>query len=375
VVASIRLPGRADELVVRRPPWSRTHRPPTSRRVYAAAHVAAFPDGSIDWESTLAFRGHLWDHGFGIADAMDTAQRGMGLRWSDARELIARSGAAAHARGGLIACGAGTDQLADGVPHDLGAIRAAYEEQLEVVVAAGAVPILMASRALAAIGASAEEYVDLYTRLIERAGQPVVLHWLGEAFDPALRGYWGTADLSAAGDVVVQIAARTDGLVDGVKVSLLDPPFELALRGRLPPGVRLYTGDDFNFAGLIRGDESGHSDALLGIFAAIAAPAAEALLALDAGDFAWYDAVMNPTEVLGRKIFEAPTSHYKAGIAFVAWLNGFQPHFAMIDAFESRRDLAHLLDVFELAAAAGALLDPDLAVARVGELIAVRSSV
>jgi hypothetical protein len=373
-VAAIRLPGRPDDLVVPKPLWAPTHRPPTSRRVFAAAHVAAFPDGSIDWASTLAFRHHLWDHGFGIADAMDTAQRGMGLRWSDARELIARSGAAAHARGGLIACGAGTDHLAAGVRHDLRAIRAAYEEQLEVVVAAGAVPILMASRALAAISASPDEYVDLYTRLIERAGQPVVLHWLGDAFDPALHGYWGTPDLSAAGDVVVQIAARASGLVDGVKVSLLDPPYELALRDRLPVGVRLYTGDDFNFAGLIRGDESGHSDALLGIFAAIAAPAAEALLALDAGDFAWYDAVMNPTEVLGRKIFEAPTSHYKVGIAFVAWLNGFQPHFSMIDAFESRRELAHLLDVFELAAAAGALLDPDLAIARVGELIEARSS-
>jgi hypothetical protein len=374
VAASIRLPGRDGELVVETPRWADSYPPPTSRAVLAAAHVAARPDGTIDWDSTMAFRDYLWDNGFGLADAMDTAQRGMGLSWPQTQELIARSGARATQRGALIACGAGTDQLPDGVGHSLATIRAAYLDQLEVVQAAGARPILMASRALAASGATAHDYLDLYAELIGAAGEPVILHWLGEQFDPALRGYWGSADLREATDVVVQIIAAAPDRVDGVKVSLLDPDLELALRDRLPDGVRCYTGDDFNFASLIRGETSGHSDALLGVFAAVAAPAAHALHALDAGDLTTYDAVMGPAEVLGRKVFEAPTSAYKVGVAFLAWLNGFQPHFAMLAGLERQRSTAHLVQVFELAAACGALIRPDLAVERMTQLLAERSA-
>ena len=260
------------------------------------------------------------------------------------------------------------------VTHPLPTIRAAYREQLAVVQDAGARPILMASRALAASGAAAGDYIELYGELIEQADAPVILHWLGEQFDPALHGYWGSADLDKATDVVAEIAASANGRVDGVKVSVLDPARELALRDRLPAGVRLYTGDDFNFASLIRGDADGHSDALLGAFAAVAAPAAHALHALDAGDLETYDAVMGPAETLGRKVFEAPTSAYKVGVAFLAWLNGFQPYFAMIDGFERHRDTGHLVEVFELAAAAGALLQPELAVERMSELLATRGA-
>jgi Protein of unknown function (DUF993) len=374
VAASIRLPGRDGALDVETPRWNESYLPPTSRAVLAAAHVAAQPDGTVDWDSTMAFRDYLWDNGFGLADAMDTAQRGMGLSWPQTQELIARSGARAARRGALIACGAGTDQLPDGVAQSLPTIRAAYLDQLAVVRAAGARPILMASRALAASGASAHDYLDLYAELIAQAGEPVILHWLGEQFDPALRGYWGSADLRAATDVVAQLVAAAPDRVDGVKVSVLDPDLELALRHRLPEGVRCYTGDDFNFASLIRGDASGHSDALLGAFAAVAAPAAHALHALDIGDLATYDAVMGPAEELARKVFEAPTSAYKVGVAFLAWLNGFQPHFAMLDGLERQRSTTHLVEVFELAAVCGALIQPDLAVTRMSQLLAERGA-
>ena len=254
MAASIRLPGRATELVVEPPAWERGYPPPVTRVAFAAAHVAARPDGSVDWESTLAFRDYLWDNGFGLADAMDTAQRGMGLTWPQTQELIARSGARATERGAVLACGAGTDQLPDGDRLTLATIRAAYLDQLAVVEAAGARPILMASRALAATAEGAGDYLDLYAELIDRASRPVILHWLGEQFDPALRGYWGSSDLDQATDVVAKIVAAAPDRVDGVKVSVLDPARELALRDRLPDGVRLYTGDDFNFAALIRGD-------------------------------------------------------------------------------------------------------------------------
>jgi hypothetical protein len=370
---AITLPGRSEPLSLERPTWAARHQPPTRRTAFAAAHVAAHPDGSIDWTSTLAFRDHLWDHGFGIADAMDTAQRGMGLTWGQTQELIARSGWRAVERGGALACGAGTDQLTDGASYGLRDIVGAYLDQLAVVERAGAQPILMASRALAGCGASAADYVDVYAELVDAAAGPVILHWLGEMFDPALHGYWGSADLAKAADVVLEIITAQPAKVDGVKVSVLDPQLETALRARLPEGVRLYTGDDFNFASLIRGDGTGHSDALLGAFAAVAAPAAEALAALDAGDLATYDAVMGRCEVLGRKIFEAPTSSYKAGVAFLAWLNGFQPSFAMVDGFERRRGTEHLCQVFELAATAGALLEPELAIDRMGQLLGQRA--
>ncbi len=335
--------------------------------------MAAFPDGSIDWQSTLDFRDHLWAHGFAVAEAMDTAQRGTGLSWAQASELITLAAERAVRSGGLISCGVGTDQLPPGVAHPLTAIARAYSEQLDLVQAAGPRVILMASRALAAAARSAGDYLDIYGYLLRQADRPVILHWLGEAFDPQLRGYWGSADFGAAADTVIELISRSDGKVGGIKLSVLDSASELALRRRLPPGVRLYTGDDYNYAELIRGGPDGYSDALLGTFAAITAPAAAALHALDVGNLARYDEIMSPTVPLSRTIFEPPAASYKAGIAFVAWLNGFQPHFAMLGGFQDRRPAGHLIRVFEQAAAAGALLRPGLAVERMTGYLAARA--
>jgi len=377
MVARIMLPGRAEPLEITPPGWAPGYPPPTTRRVYAAAHVASIDSGDlIDWEATLQFREHLWAHGFAIAEAMDTAQRGMGLSWWLARELIASTAerAAAHRAAGRfagLACGAGTDHLAADKAHSLPAIIDAYSAQLAFVQSAGAQVILMASRALAAAAAGPRDYLDVYGTLLKQAAQPVILHWLGEAFDPALRGYWGGDDFEAAADTVLELIERAGPKVDGIKLSVLDAGKEVALRRRLPAGVRMYTGDDFNYGELILGDAEGHSDALLGIFAAIAAPAAAALRALDLGDVAGYQAAMAPTVPLSRVIFEEPTYHYKVGVAFLAWLNGLQPEFAMVGGLERRRSTGHLIRVFELAAAAGALTEPELAVAKMNELLEV----
>jgi Protein of unknown function (DUF993) len=389
--ADVLLPGRDEPLRIETPPWTRaSHPPPVSRRVFAAAHVAALPGGGIDWDATLRFREHLWDHGFGVADAMDTAQRGMGLAWDQARDLIRASAERAAQRGAsrrrterqragrqsagqreaaALACGAGTDQLSGSGPFTLAEIIGAYAEQIGVIESAGAQVILMASRALAATARSPADYLTVYERLLTQAERPVILHWLGEAFDPALRGYWGSTNFPRAADTVLDLIQQAGGKIDGIKLSVLSADSEIALRRRLPPGVRLYTGDDFNYAGLIKGGPDGHSDALLGAFAAIAAPAAEALRALDAGDTGRYDAIMAPTVPLSRVIFEEPTYNYKAGIAFLAWLNGLQPHFAMVGQFENRRPPGHLARVFELAATAGALLDPPLAAERMNHFL------
>jgi len=367
--AVIALPGRTGVVKVPAPGWKSSYPPPVSRSVYAAAHVAAFPDGSIDWDATMAFREHLWRYGFGVAEAMDTAQRGMGLGYGEARELIARSAARADELGMVIASGAGTDQLAPG-RHRLAAIVEAYADQVGFVQDHGSEVIVMASRALAASARTAGDYLEVYGQVLKVADRPVLLHWLGEAFDPALRGYWGSGDFAAAADTVIELIERADGRVRGVKLSVLDQASERALRRRLPGGVSLYTGDDFNYAELIKGDQEGHSDALLGAFAAIAAPAAAALHALDRADLAGFDAAIGPTVALSRLTFEPPTYNYKVGVAFLAWLNGLQPHFAMLDGLQSRRPGTHLIRVFELAAAARALLDPDLSVARMTEYLA-----
>jgi hypothetical protein len=375
MVARIMLPGRAEPLEITPPGWAPGYPPPTTRRVYAAAHVASIDSGDlIDWEATLQFREHLWAHGFAIAEAMDTAQRGMGLSWWLARELIASTAerAAAHRAAGRfagLACGAGTDHLAADKAHSLPAIIDAYSAQLAFVQSAGAQVILMASRALAAAAAGPRDYLDVYGTLLKQAAQPVILHWLGEAFDPALRGYWGGADFETAAATVLDLIDQAGDKVDGIKLSVLDADKEVALRRRLPAGIRLYTGDDFGYAELIKGDEAGHSDALLGAFAAVTAPAAAALHALDAGDLAGYDTAIGPTVPLSRLIFEEPTYYYKAGVAFLAWLNGFQSRFSMLDGLERRRPASHLIKVFELAAAAGALTDPDLAVSRMAAFL------
>jgi Protein of unknown function (DUF993) len=364
--------------VVYPPPTSPA--PFRSRKVFAAAHVAAMagPGGVpvIDWESTLRFREHLWAHGFGVAEAMDTAQRGMGplgLSWEQARELIARTAARAAEAGRLdaLACGAGTDQLADGGPHPLRAIIDAYAEQVAFVQASGAQVILMASRALAASARGPRDYLEVYGELVKQAERPVILHWLGEMFDPALAGYWGGRGFDDAAATVLELIDRSGGQVDGVKLSVLDEGREKWLRRRLPAGVRLYTGDDFNYASLIRGDADGsHSDALLGAFAAITVPAAAALAALDRGDVAGYDAAMEPTIPLSRLIFEPPTYYYKAGVAFLAWLNGLQPQFVMLGGLERARSAGHLIRLFELAGPARALTEPELAAERAGEMLA-----
>ena len=377
MTARITLPGRAKPLEIAPPGWAPAYPPPRSRRVYAAAHVASVDSGDlVDWQATLGFRDHLWEHGFAVAEAMDTAQRGMGLSWWLARELIASSAERAAARRVAgryadLACGAGTDHLAANEAHPVSRIIDAYSAQLEYVQSTGSAVILMASRALAAAARGPRDYLDVYGALLKQASQPVILHWLGEAFDPALRGYWGGTGFESAAATVLELIDQAGDKVDGIKLSVLDASSEVALRRRLPAGIRLYTGDDFGYAGLIKGDGHGHSDALLGAFAAVTAPAAAALHALDAGDLAGYDAAIGPTVPLSRLIFSEPTYYYKTGVAFLAWLNGLQPRFSMLDGLERRRPASHLVRVFELAAAAGALADPDLAVSRMTAFLKV----
>ncbi len=352
-----------------------------NRTVYAAAHVVVNPlatvdpwDASpvIDWDRTMAFREHLWSLGFKVAEAMDTAQRGMGVDWPVARELIQRS--LRHARaipGADLACGVGTDQLEAGPEVSLAQVEAAYREQLEVVEAEGGRVILMASRALARCARNADDYLALYGRLLADASRPVVLHWLGEMFDPALRGYWGTADLAKALDTVAALIAGNVNKVEGIKVSLLDAKWELALRRRLPPGVKMYTGDDFNYAELMAGDGGGHSHGLLGIFDPIAPVAAAALGELAAGHTVRFRELLDPTVALSREIFRAPTRHYKAGVVFLAWLNGHQRHFSMAAGLQSARGAVHYARVFELADQCGVLSDPELACGRMRRFLSV----
>lgn len=353
-------------------------RPSVSRVAYAAAHVVADPDGdplgsSLDWEATLAFRRRLWSYGLGVAEAMDTAQRGMGLDWTTTKSLIERSGREARSVGGRIVCGAGTDQLPPG-PVSLSAITAAYEEQLAVVESAGAAPVLMASRHLAAAARSPGDYATVYGRLLSQVGRPVVLHWLGPMFDPALDGYWGSADVDTAAAALLTLVGEHASRIDGVKISLLDPEREIAFRNRLPAGVRLYTGDDFNYPELIRGDADGHSDALLGVFDPIAPAAAAALQALDDGDTTSYEAIFAPTVPLARHLFESPTFHYKTGVVFLAWLTGEQRHFRMVGGLENARPVQHMVRLFQLADAAGLFPDPGLAAQRMGAWLTVQGA-
>ncbi|QDY08490.1 dihydrodipicolinate synthase family protein [Micromonospora sp. HM134] len=345
--------------------------PSTTRTAYAAAHVVADPraenvpgaPAAVDWDTTLAFRRHLWSYGLGVAEAMDTAQRGAGLDYPATRELIRRSAAEARAVGGRIVAGVATDQLPPG-PATMDRVTRAYAEQLADVTAAGARPVLMCSRHLAAAATGPDDYLRVYDELLTAADEPVVLHWLGDMFDPALAGYWGSADLDEATETVLHLIKQHQRRIDGIKVSLLDADREIALRRRLPAGVRLYTGDDFHYPELIRGDAQGHSDALLGVFAAIAPAAAAALAALDAGDLDRYDAVFAPTLPLARHLFAAPTWFYKTGIVFLAWLAGHQEHFTMLAGQQSGRSPAHLARLLVLADAAGLLPDADLAAAR-----------
>ncbi len=353
---------------------------PLTRTAFAAAHVVSDPmaerspwDGrpAVDWDATLRFRQGLWDQGLGLAEAMDTAQRGMGVDWDTALELIQRTmvAARAHPLSPRVACGAGTDHVTLADLSSADSILAAYERQAEAIEAAGGQLILMASRAFPAIKAGADVYHKVYRTLIDGAAEPVILHWLGDMFDPALTGYWGSADVAEASDFVLSMIAENPKKVDGIKISLLDQAHEEAFRKRLPEGVRLYTGDDFNYADLIEGDSSHYSHALLGIFAAITPAASQALEALAMDDMERYHALLKPTVPLSREIFRAPTRFYKAGIAYLAWLNGAQTHFIMPGGFQSSRDICHYSEVFRLADQSGLLSEPDLAASRMTTLL------
>jgi Protein of unknown function (DUF993) len=360
----------------------RAPRVPLTRTAFAAAHVVSDPlrerspwdtRPAVDWDATLAFRAQLWDQGLHLAEAMDTAQRGMGVDWGTALDLIQRTMRAArtHPAKPRVACGAGTDHTPLQALTTPAAILAAYTTQAEAIEAAGGQLILMASRAFPAINASQDSYHKVYRRLIDQAAQPVILHWLGPMFDPMLTGYWGSTDVAIASDFVLSLIAENPAKVDGIKISLLDQAHEETFRARLPKGVRLYTGDDFNYAPLIEGDGTHFSHALLGIFAAIAPAASQALEALAQGDSQTYHRLLAPTVPLSREIFRAPTRFYKAGIAFLSWLNGHQRHFIMPAGFQSSRDITHYAQVFRLADQAGLLSHPDLAEARMQTLLAL----
>jgi len=354
-------------------------RPARCRVAYAAAHVVCdaladvdpFSEAQLDWEATLAYRRYLWSLGLSVAEAMDTAQRGMGLTWQTTQQLIRRSVAEARACGGNIACGAGTDHLEPSPDLRLEDVEAAYAEQCAFVEAQGARVIVMASRALASCARGPDDYLRVYDRVLSQLAQPAIIHWLGDMFDPALAGYWGYHDLDAAMDVCLEVIAGHASRVDGVKVSLLDADREVAMRRRLPPGVRMYSGDDYNYPALIRGDAGGYSDALLGIFDAIAPAASAALGALDEGDLGRYDVIFGPTVPLSRHIFAPPTRYYKTGVVFMAYLNGHQGHFRMVGGLEGARSIPHLCTLFVLADGAGLLRDPELAVERMRRVLAL----
>lgn len=376
--------------------WARPAAPLIARRAYAAAHVIpeVLADNTpgaparLDWDATMAYRHELWSYGLGVADAMDTAQRGMGLDWAATQQLIKRTGveAASVVSAGnpatagksvrdLVSCGAGTDQLDSAtLPAGEAGIKAvleAYREQIAVVSEAGPKVILMASRALAKVARGPEDYLQVYSTLLEEVDQPVILHWLGTMFDPALAGYWGSDDVATATGTFLGLLRDNAAKVDGVKVSLLDAGHEVALRAALPEGVRLYTGDDFNYPELIDGDGSRHSDALLGIFAAIYPAASVALQNYDAGNAAKAREILDSTRELGKHIFSAPTFYYKTGIAFMSWLNGRQPGFQMVGGLHSGRSVCHLARTFELADKAGLLRDPALAAFRMSDYLRI----
>ena len=387
---SLQLPG-ADGTLHNYTPSMRTpivapDRPAFNRIAYSAAHVVADPlaaidpwmEAAVDWDATIAYRRRLWSMGLGVAEAMDTAQRGMGLDWNTSLELIRRSlDAARDYPGALVASGCGTDQLPPESARDVDDVIRAYEEQMEAIEGLGGKLILMASRALARVAAGPADYERVYNRLLQQAKQPVILHWLGDMFDPALAGYWGSADIDQAMETALGIIGANPGKVDGIKISLLDKDREIAMRRRLPPGVRMYTGDDFNYAELIAGDGEGalpshrSSDALLGIFDAIAPAASAALSELAAGNEQAFHAILAPTVPLSRHIFRAPTRYYKTGVVFMAWLNGHQKHFTMVGGQHSTRSLVHFAELFRLADAAGLIEQPELAVRRMRHLLAL----
>jgi len=351
-----------------------------NRIAFAAAHVVPDPladndpwlDCAIDWDKTIAYREYLWGLGLGVAEAMDTAQRGMGVDWPTSLELIRRSVAAAKACDGLVFSGCGTDQLDPADAKSIDDVIRAYEEQIEAIESFGGRIVLMASRALAKVARSPDDYVKVYGRILSAVREPVIIHWLGDMFDPALAGYWGSSDLGKAMDTAIAVINDNAAKVDGVKVSLLDKDKEIAMRRRLKDGVLMYTGDDFNYAELIAGDAQGYSHALLGIFDVIAPAASAALVRLAAKDETGFHEILAPTVALSRHIFRSPTRFYKTGVVFMAYLNGHQDHFTLVGGQESARSTLHLAEIFRLADKAGLLRDPELAVARMRTVLAAR---
>jgi hypothetical protein len=382
-ILTIKLPiarGKLEDYSVREPRKFERPSRPFTRRALAAAHVVADPfsikepwlEAAIDWDATIAFRRHLWSWGLGVAEAMDTAQRGMGVDWPTSLELIRRTlDAAKDMPGAEVASGAGTDHLPPAPNVTIAQVITAYEQQCGAIEKLGGRIVLMASRALAACAKSPEDYARVYERILTQVREPVIIHWLGEMFDPALAGYWGGATHAAAMDVCADVISRNATKVDGIKISLLDKDKEIALRARLPRGVRMYTGDDFNFAELIEGDGKLHSDALLGIFDAIAPAASAALSALTGNDVATFREVLAPTVPLSRHIFCDPTRFYKTGVVFMAWLNGHQDHFVMVGGQQSARHVLHLSELFRLADAAGLLAHPERASTRMRQLLSL----
>jgi hypothetical protein len=381
-ILTIKLPSPRgiEEFAIHEPKEFRKPAKPFTRKALAAAHVVADPlsakepwlEQAIDWDATIAYRRHLWSWGFGVAEAMDTAQRGMGLDWASSLLLIEKSVKEAKSiPGAEVASGAGTDHLAAGKTYSIPEIIAAYEEQCTAIEKLGGRIILMASRALAASAKSPDDYGKVYDRILSQVKEPVVIHWLGEMFDPALEGYWGKKDHLAAMDVCLSVIQKNQSKVDGIKVSLLDKDKEIVMRRKLPKGVRMYTGDDFNFTELIEGDAQGYSDALLGIFDSIAPAASQALTFLSEKKIEQYHEVLGPTVPLSRHIFKAPTRFYKTGVVFMAWLNGHQEHFVMVGGQQSARNALHFSELFRLADAAGLLGDPELACCRMKQLLSV----
>ena len=383
-MATLRLPiapGRMAAYTTRPPRRFPAATPPFTRIAYAAAHVVADPladidpwlDAAVDWERTIAFRRRLWSLGLGVAEAMDTAQRGMGMDWPKSLELIRRSiEAARDVPGALLASGAGTEQLEPGPGVTVDDVICAYEEQCAAIEKLGGRIVLMASRALVRAARSPDDYAEVYGRVLGQVKEKVIIHWLGEMFDPALAGYWGHADHLHAMDTALDVIAANAPKIDGVKVSLLDKEKEIVMRRRLPAGVRMYTGDDFNYAELIQGDGERHSDALLGIFDAIAPAAASAIGALSRGDINTFHEILAPTVPLSRHIFKAPTRFYKTGVVFMAYLNGHQDHFTLVGGQESARSALHLAELFRLADAAGLLEDAEKAAQRMRTVMAAR---
>ena len=360
--------------------WEVKSRGNFDRIALAAAHVVADPianidpsiESAIDWETTIAYRRYLWSCGLGVAEAMDTAQRGMGLDWGHALKLIEMSvDASREIAGAVVFSGAGTDHLALDSSIGVDDVIAAYEQQIAAIEKVGGRIIVMASRALASIARSPDDYVKVYGRILRQVREPVIIHWLGDMFDPGLRGYWGSSELPVATEACLSVLSEHSGRVDGIKVSLLDKDHEISMRRRLPSGVRMYTGDDFNYAELIAGDSEGYSDALLGIFDAIAPAASSALDAHARGEVGLFHEILAPTVPLARHLFGEPTRFYKTGIVFLAYLNGHQSHFTMIGGQQSARSLIHLAQTFKLADAAGLLRDPDAAAARMRDVLRV----